>query len=92
MVDHREQKFMAHKRDMIFICKKGNQPTPSSAVQEEQEDDEKIGEEDANVDSRSEQQGEAGTSRGRQSKFDVLLREFEDFKVDTISNFDAMKR
>ena len=91
MVNPREQKCMPHKRDMIFIRKKGNQPTPSSAVPEEVEDEE-IGEDDANVDSRSEQQGEASTSRGKQSKLDVLLHEFEDFKVETISNFDAIKQ
>ena len=39
MVDPRDQKFMHHKRDMIFIHKKGNQPTPSSAVPEEAEDE-----------------------------------------------------
>ena len=48
MVDPRDQKFMPHKRDMIFICKKGNQPTPSSAVLEEAKDEE-IGEEEAHV-------------------------------------------
>ena len=35
MVDPREQKFMPHKQDMIFVYKKGNQPTPSSPIQEE---------------------------------------------------------
>ena len=82
---------MPQKRDMIFICRKGNQPTPISDVQEEEEDEE-IREEDANVDSRGEKQGEVGTSRERQSKFDVLLHEFEDLKVETISKFDAMKQ
>ena len=76
---------------MIFICKKGNQPTPSFTVPEEAEDEE-IGEEDANVYSRSEQQGETNTSIGRQSKLDVLLLEFEDFRAETISNFDAIKQ
>ena len=76
---------------MIFIRKKRNQPTPSSVVPEEAEDEE-IGEEDANIDSRNEQQGEASTSRGRQSKLNVFLHEFEDFKVETISNFNAIKQ
>ena len=90
MIDPRDQKFMPYKHDMIFIRKKGNQPSQSSVVPEEAEDEE-IGEEEENIDSRSEQQGEASTSRGRQSKLDVLLQEFEDFKKETISNFDAIK-
>ena len=39
MVDPREQKFMPHKRDIIFIRKKGNQPPPSSTAQGEEEDE-----------------------------------------------------
>ena len=64
MVDPRDQKFMPYKRDMIFIHKKGNQPTPSSAIQEEAEDEE-LGEEEAHIGSKSEQVWEASTSRGR---------------------------
>ena len=79
MVDPRDQKFMPHKRHMICIRKKGNQPTPSSAISEEAEEEE-IREEEAHVDSRSEKVGEASTSRGKQSKLDVLLSEFETSK------------
>ena len=39
MVDPKEQKFMPHKRDMIFIRKKGNQPPQSSAVPGEEEEE-----------------------------------------------------
>ena len=91
MVDPRDQNFMPYKRDMIFIRKKGNQPTPSSVVLEEAKDEE-IGEEEAHFVSRSEQLGEASTNRGRQSKHDVLLNEFEDFKAQTTSNFEAIKQ
>ena len=79
MVDPIEQKSMPHKQDMIFIRKKGNQPSPSSTDQGEEED-EAIRGEDEYVDSRSEHQGEAGPSRVRQSKLDAILHEFADFK------------
>ena len=34
MIDSRDKKFMPHKRDMIFICKKGVQSEQSSAAEE----------------------------------------------------------
>ena len=34
---------------------------------------------------------EASTSRGRQSKLDELLTEFEEFKAQTQMNFEALK-
>ena len=62
IVDPREHKFMPHKRNMIFIRKKGNHPLLSSANQREEED-EAIGGEDDNVESRREHQREVGPSR-----------------------------
>ena len=76
---------------MIFIRRKGHQPTPSSAVPEEAEDED-IGEEEGNVGSRSEQAGEASTSRRRQSKLNELLTEFEEFNAQTQINFEALKQ
>ena len=65
MVDPIEQKFMPHKRDMIFIRKKGIQPPQSFVAQgggggEEEEEEDIRGEKDnidVNVESRSENQG-----------------------------------
>ena len=62
MVDPREQKFMPHERDMIFIRKKGNQP-PQSYVVHREEEDKEIGGEEENIESKSEHYGEAGPSR-----------------------------
>ena len=91
MVDPREQKFMPHKQDMIFIQKKGIQSLQSFAVQREKEEEDIRGEED-NVESRSENQGEAGPSQVRQSKLDAVLHEFVNFKAETISNFEAIRQ
>ena len=40
MVDPRDKKYMPHKRDMIFVHRKGPQSTPSPTVPEEAEDTE----------------------------------------------------
>ena len=60
MVDPRDQKYMPHKRNMIFVRRKGPQSTPSPAILEEAEEAE-IGEEEANVGTRSEQMEEASS-------------------------------
>ena len=91
LVDPRDQKYMPHKRDMIFVRRKGPQSTPSPAVPEEADDTE-IGEEEANVGTRSEPMEEASTSRGRQSKLDELITEFEEFKAQTQMNFEAINQ
>ena len=65
----------------IFVRRKGPQLTPSPAIPEEAEDA-AIGEEEAhNEEPRSEHMAEASTSRGRQSKLDELIADFEDFKA-----------
>ena len=65
MVDPRDQKYMPHKRDMIFVRRKGPQSTPSPTIPEEAEEAE-MGEEEAhNEEQRSEHMEEASTSRGR---------------------------
>ena len=74
---------------MIFVRRKGPQSTPSPEIPEEAEEAE-IGEEEANVGTRSEPMEEASTSRGCHSKLDELITEFEEFKAQTQMNFEAI--
>ena len=92
MVDPRDQKYMPHKRDMIFVRRKGPQSAPGPEIPDETEEA-ALGEEEAPTEEpRSEHMEQASTSRGNQGKLDGLIADFEDFKAQTQLNFEALKQ
>ena len=89
MVDPKDQKFMPHKRDMIFIHKQGTQPQPSSTVEEVEEEEV---DSTVNIDHEGASKGEAGPSKVKKSKLEKLQHEFDELKAETKSNFVAVRR
>ena len=83
---------MPHKRDMIFVRRKGPQSAPGPEIPDEAEEA-ALGEEEAPTEEpKSEHMEEASTSRGNQGKLDGLIADFEDFKAQTQLNFEALKQ
>ena len=76
---------------MIFVRRKGPKSTQGPEIPNEA-GDAAIGEEEANVGTRSEPMEEASTSRGCHSKLDELITEFEEFKAQTQMNFEAINQ